>query len=270
MKLRKTLTFLCTLLFLLYSLLWLYLELFVSPESPIRGYYSLTYGIVAGFGGIVGLIVAKKWGGRKSYVGKSLIFFSLGLLFQFLGQNTYSIQYLIDGIENSYPSYGEIFFVSTIPSYILGVWYIAKASGSWESLKSAKVKLLSTVLPALMVITSYYFFVKGTMEEGQSLLISALNFTYPMGQAIFVSMAIMAYFLSNKFLGGIMKRRVIFILAALVFQYIADTVFLYKSIYGTFYMADFTEFLFAISYAIMTFSFLDFFKVSIQLQEGNQ
>lgn len=268
MKGRKLLTSISVVLFLLFSVWWIALEATLPMEDPARDPYSLTYGVLAGWGGIIGFIVAKRWGGFKSYVGKSLIFFSFGLLCQFLGQNAYSIQYMIDHVENSYPSYGEIFFFISMPSYILGVLYIAKAAGSGVKLQHMKNKIFSAVFSMAMVVISYLMFIKGTFVDGQPFLITFLGIAYPVGQATFVSIAIIAYLFSGKLLGGVMKRRVVFILASLVFQYIADSIFLYKSIQGTWYHADISEFMFAASYSFMTFAFLDFSSVFGQLKDG--
>lgn len=264
MNFRKAATFISVALFLFYLIWWVWLALRVPAESDLRNPYSLSYGVLAGVGGLIGFIVAHKWGGFKSYVGKSLIFFAFGLLCQFLGQNAYSLQYLIDHIENAYPSYGEIFFLLSIPSYVLGVLYIGKAAGSEYSFKKQMwAKLLAIAIPVLMVAISYIAFINGVSMEGQSTIAIILNFAYPIGQAVFVALALVAYILSGNILGGLMKRRVIFILFSLAFQYAADSLFLYKTIQGTWFHADFSEFMFAVSYSLMTFAFIDFSDVFI-------
>ncbi len=266
MNLKKLVYVIAIGLFIVYTFWWIWLEVFVSHDSDLRNGFSISYGIIAGYGGIVGLFISKRWGGFKSYVGKSLIFFSVGLLGQFLGQLSYSVQFYIDHVENAYPSFGEIFFFLSMPSYILAVWYIAKASGSGISLKYFKNKVGAFIFPIIMVVVSYFMFIRGNNFEGQPLIANILNFSYPIGEAIFVSFAILAYYLSGKVLGGVMKRRVVFILFSLVFQYIADSIFLYKTIQGTWYHADSSEFMFALSYSLMTFAFLDFLGVFDRLK----
>ncbi|KKS07136.1 hypothetical protein A3K01_01620 [candidate division WWE3 bacterium RIFOXYD1_FULL_43_17] len=267
MSLKKIANFFAVLLLVVYTFWWVWLAFFVSPESSYRHGFSITYGVIAGYGGFLGLIIARKFGGLKSYVGKSLIFFSLGLLGQFFGQLAYDVEYYITYVENAYPSYGEIFFFSSIPFYIFGVWYIGKASGWGVSLRSLRNKIGSIIFPIIIVAISYFMFIKGSDFTGQSLIAIILSFAYPIGQAIFVSLALLAYYLSGNVLGGAMKNRVIFILFSLVFQYVADTVFLYKTIQGTWMQADFSEYLFALSYALMTFAIIEFLVVYHQLED---
>ncbi|HSX39506.1 MAG TPA: hypothetical protein VLI92_02860 [Candidatus Saccharimonadales bacterium] len=269
MSLRKVATVIAIVLFCVYLLWWLWLDLTLPPDSSMHHLYSYSYGILAGYGGVLGFIIANKYGGFKSAVGKSLIFFSFGLFCQFLGQYTYAAQSWVFHIENAYPSWGEIFFFASVPSYILGVWYIGKAAGSGVSLKLLKFKLISIIFPLIMVAVSYYFFINGQSMDGQSQIAIFLNFFYPIGEAAFVSLAILAYLLSSNVLGGVMKRRVIFILFSLVFQYVADSLFLYRTIQGTWYQADFSEFMFAMSYALMTLAFLDFSSVFGELKDKN-
>lgn len=269
MSFKKTVSLLTILLSLVYLIWWVWLAIFVSPESDLRNGYSLSYGVIAGFGGIVGFIIARKWDGFKSDVGRSLIFFSFGLFCQFLGQLSYSIQFLIDSVNNSYPGVGEIFFMLSMPSYILGVWYIAKSSGFIISLKSFKNIMGAIIFPLIMVVISYYLFIQGTDFSQLSLSVKILTCAYPIGQAVFVSFAILAYYLSGKVLGGMMKKRVFFILFSLVFQYCADSWFLYLTINEKWYHADVSEFLFAASYSLMTIAFIQFLTVFEQLKKGS-
>ncbi|HAI62981.1 MAG: hypothetical protein UU64_C0021G0006 [candidate division WWE3 bacterium GW2011_GWF2_41_45] len=245
-------------LFLAYSLWWLYILLAAGPEDSIRDYFSDSYGIVAGLGGFLGLIFAHKWDGWKSYVGKSLILFSLGLFFQFCGQLSYSIEYYIYGIENSYPSVGEVFFFSSIFFYIFGVWFVAKSAGTTISIKGVKKKLIAYVFPLLMIAFSYFMFINGTDFESYGLIANILTLAYPIGQAIYVSMAILTSYLAFNLVGGAMRRRVFFILFACIFQYAADSTFLYKTIQETWMPADISEYMFVVSYFLMSMAFIDF------------
>jgi hypothetical protein len=265
---KKVFTTLAVLLFVVYTAWWVWLTIFISPEDPLRNYFTDTYGVIAGLGGIVGLIIARKWDGMKSLVGKSLVFFSVGLLFQFLGQLSYSIEFYIYHIENSYPSFGEIFFVLSIPAYILGVYYIAKASGSAVSLRSFKNRIGSIILPLLMMAVSYFMFIRGNLGEEMPALETFLLFFYPLGQAVFVSFAALSYYLTGNVLGGVMRKRVFFILFALIFQYAADSIFLYKSSLGTWYPGDISEFSFVLSYFLMTMAFIQYLSVYEALKKA--
>lgn len=265
---KKTLISLSTLLFVGYSLWWFWLFFNADPDSELRNYFTDTYGIIAGFGGIIGLVISRKWGGLKSLVGKSLVFLSMGLLCQFLGQVSYSIEFYVYNIANSYPSFGEIFYFASIPFYIVGVWAIAKASGSKISLKRYRNKISAALFPMLLVGISYYMFIRGTPFEEFDLITNILNFAYPIGQAIFVSMAILTYYLTLKVLGGVMRVRVLFMLFALIFQYIADSAFLYKNLSETWYPADISDYMFVISYFLMTLTFIQFLTVFEQFKKA--
>lgn len=263
---KKFFKYAATVLYAFFTLWWLYLFIFVDVESEQRNYFIDSYGIIAGFGGIVGLYVSRKWSGFKSYVGRSIIFLSLGLLDQFLGQFSYSLEFYMTG-EANYPSFGEIFYFTSIPFYIFGVWNIAKASGINISLKKLKNKIGAILFPLFMMGVSYFLFVRGTDFSEIPFLESVLTFAYPLGQATFVSLALLTYVLTDKVLGGVMKGRVIFILFALIFQYAADTTFLYETIQDIWYPADIADFMFATSYFLMTMAFIRFLNAFDKLKK---
>lgn len=245
-------------LFAVFSIWWAYLTINVSAENELRGYFSDSYGILAGFGGIAGLWISRKWGGIRSVFGRAITFLSIGLLFQFLGQFSYSLEYYLYGIKNSYPSFGEIFFLASIPAYIVGIWEIGRTSGTGISLKKFHNKIGAIVIPFLLVSISYYLFVHGSDISELPLLEKILFVSYPVGQTIFVSLAVVAYYLTIGVLGGKMQTKVIFILFSLVFQYVADIVFIYRTTLEIWYPADITEYVFAVSYFLMAIALIDF------------
>jgi len=59
-------------------------------------------------------------------------------------------------------------------------------------------------------------------------LVVFLDFGYPLGQAVYVSLALVVLLSLGKFLGGVMKRPVLLLLLAFILQYAADFNFLYS------------------------------------------
>jgi hypothetical protein len=216
-----------------------------------------------------GFLIARKWGGLKSAVGLAVFFISAGLFCQFLGQLSYTYLYYINHIENAYPAFGEIFFVASIPMYVLGIYYIAKASGFDISLRSFKEKPLAAIIPIVLVATSYHFLLGGYDGTGAPFINVFLDYFYPLGQALFVSLAIVTFYATNKSLGGIMKGKVLFILFALVFQYAADSLFIYETSIETWFPGGISDLLFLISYFLMTISLIKFYNIAADLKRYN-
>lgn len=258
---RKVFESIIFFIFIVYSIWYAYIQFYLEPGTVYHDYFTDSYGILAGFGGAFGLYISSKWGGFKSLVGKGIMFLSLGLLFQFLGQLSYSMEFYLYDIANSYPSYGEIFYFGSIPLYMLGVLNIAKASGATLSSKNTWAKVISVIIPTLMVLLSYTMFLQGYVFEDSYPLLMFLDFGYPIGQALYVSGAIVTYFLVKKFLGGLMRKRVLFVLFALAFQYAADSTFLHQVINETWYAGSFSDYLFLCSYFLMSLALIQLLLV---------
>ena len=230
-KILVNITF--TVYILWWILVFLTLNLNMFPdlgfaELGLENYFTDTYGIMALMPAVFGIFIAKKWGFLKSIVGKAVLFFSLGLLFQSIGQISYTYLYYAYGLENTYPAFGEIFYVLTIPTYILGVWFIAKASGFQITFLGYKKNLWAALIPVLMLALSFWLFFKDYAVFDQQTINMVLDFVYPIGQAMFVSLALVVFFTTKSTLGGVMKKRVVFMLLSLVSQYFADTQLLFS------------------------------------------
>src|SRR5207247_941570 len=103
-----------------------------------------------------------------------------------------------------------------IPFYFYGAFMLAKASGAHISLRSYSSKIYTFIIPVILLSFSYYTFLKGYEVDPTQPLKTFLDFGYPIGQAIYVSMALIAYILARKVLGGIMRLPVLFFIIALI------------------------------------------------------
>lgn len=240
--------------FILYSLWWVYLQVGVASDNVQYEFFTGTYGLLALFGGIGGLYIAKHWGGWKSLMGKAVNLFALGLLFQEFGQIAYSYLYYIyfNGAEVPYPSVGDIGYFGSIPLYVIGTLALAKASGCKINMKSLQKTLSAVMIPALVLISSYVIFLQGYEFDWSHPIIIFLDFGYPLGQATYVSLALLTYYLSRKILGGVMQSKIRYILIALAIQYCADYTFLYQTKQGTWLAGGLNDYLYLLSYFVMT------------------
>ena len=116
--------------------------------------------------------------------------------------------------------------------------------------------MLAVVLPLLMLIISYSTFLVGYQFDWSQPLTIFLDFGYPLGQAVYVSIAILVLLVSRQFLGGMMRKPVLLVLFALIVQYICDSNFLFQANRGTWYAGGPGDYLYAVSYFVMSVSLI--------------
>jgi hypothetical protein len=220
------------------------------------------------FGGLAGITYAQKWGGLKSTLGSSISMFAYGLLAQFFGQAMYAYYIYIKGIEVPYPSLGDLGYFGSIIFYILGVYLLAKVSGAKISLKSMHGRLLAVLVPLLVLLISYRFFLQGYEFDFSDKLRIFLDFGYPFGQALYVSIALLVFLVSRNVLGGLMKKPILFLILALGIQYVSDFMFLYQSSRGTWYVGGINDYLYFVSYFFMTIALVYIGSIFNKVQES--
>jgi hypothetical protein len=241
-------------LFLIVSLWWLVLQLTNASDTAVL-IWADTYHITAIFGAIAGFAIARRWGGLKSMMGRAIIMFSIGLFCEWFAQ--VAGVYLVWKVGTvPYPSISDIGAFGAIIFYSVAVIYLAKASGARPSLKSYRGKLIAALVPILFLSSSFAIFLRSYQFDWSAPLITFLDIGYPLGEAFYVSLAILAYLLSRKVLGGIMREPILFFIAALVTEYIADFLFLYQSHAGTYIVGGFNDLLFVVSYSLMAISLI--------------
>lgn len=230
---------------------WAYNHIALTAEDSSNALLADTQGILALIGGVVGIWAAQKWGGLKSVFGKSIFLLSAGLLAQVFGQVVYTYYARVQHIEAPYPSIGDIGFFGSVLFYIAAVYLLAKTAGASLSRINTSKKVLAVLLPAILLAASYYVFLREYEVDWSTPLVVFLDFGYPLGQAAYVSLALLTYFLSRGLLGGIMKKKILLILGALVVQYAADYSFLYTLNRETWYPGGVSDLIYISAYFLM-------------------
>jgi hypothetical protein len=265
---NKSLITLASLIFLFFLGYWIILAVKgLQGDHDEAETYSALYGLMALYGGVVGLRISKYWGGFKSLIGRAVMFMSLGLLAQEVGQLTYSGYTYLFHQEIPYPSLGDIGFFGSVILYILAAFSLIKAL-STKSTRAGKNKFWIALIPILLLSVSYYIFLKGYEFDFSNPVTIFLDFGYPLGQALYISLGLIALVLSRRYLGGVMKPVILFLLLALTVQYVADFTFLYQVSRETWQTAGSNELIYLIAYFVMTLGLIKFRTVFNKLS-GN-
>ncbi len=268
--LKNKLQILVTLVFLGYLGWWFSFQSVVDNQGPTVQWFGGTYGIVALIGAVIGLFASKRWGGFRTLLGKSLMFFSLGLLLQEAGQLILTYYIYGSKIQIPYPSWGDVAYFGSTLSYICGAFFLAKTAGVRFSLKSNKYKFIAVIVPVILLAVSYSVFLNNHEYDWHKPLTVFLDFGYPLGDATYISLAIVAYLLTRKLLGGVMKAGIIVLILALFFQYASDFSFLYQSSRGTYLAGKWVDLLYLIAYFVMATAMIKFHAIYRHLKNKSQ
>lgn len=243
--------------------------LFISHSE---GFYNLLfaaiYGLVCLWGSYWGLRSAQRWGGFSSVIGRALIVLSLGLFLQEFGQLVFSYYNIFLNIEVPYPSLADVGFFGSVLLYIYGIFLLARASGTKFSLQQTSNKIQVVAIPLILIGLAYFFFLKGHTYEWSNLFKIILDVGYPVGEAIYISIALLTLSLSRKLLGGIMRGSILFIIVAFCFQFLADFNFLYQNSHDTWMNGGYGDYLYFIAYLLMTLGLIKMRLVFSKLEAG--
>lgn len=228
----------------------------------INKFWGIGINFIPLFGGIFGLFTAKHWGGLKSTVGKAMVYLSLGLLSWSLGNWIWSYYNFFLNSEIPYPSMADIGYIAAIPLWIIGILNLAKAIGVKYGIKNKMGKLYLVVLPIATFAISYYLLITvargGSITSGEGLLKIFFDFAYPVGDMIIITIAVLIYGLSSKYLGGRFKFPSLIILLGFVLMFFADFSFSYTTTLGTYYDGHMNNLLFITALFAMSFGVASF------------
>jgi hypothetical protein len=257
-------------LFGFFTAWWVYMTVALPKDNSLYTYFGTLYGVIALWGGIWGIIISRAWGGFKSLLGRAILMFSIGLFLQEFGQCAYTYYVLVLHVDIPYPSLGDLGFFGTIPFYIYGAYLLAKVAGVKISLRSYKSKLQAIIIPTIMLLIAYGLFVYHYSLSSIDLtkpLETFLNFGYPFGQAIYISIGILTYSLTRNLLGGIMKSRILFLIIAFGAQFLADYLFIFFS--DKYYSGSILDYFYVFAYFLMGLAIFEFKNVVTKLKASS-
>jgi hypothetical protein len=238
-------------LFILLSVWWV-----VSPQMT-RPYdegfdfqFANLYFVVPLFSAVCGLVAVRSlsW---KTHLGKCVLFFSVGLLGQAFGQLSYAYEAIVHGIEIPYPSVGDIGYFTSVLFYISGVIYLARAVNLKVWLESYENKFQATIIPIVMLVVAYGLFLKGYVFDWSQPLTIFLDFGYPLGQAVNISIGILTYLAAQRSESGHTRVTVFVVLLALSIQFFADYTFIYEASRGIWQVGGVNDYMYLVAYFVM-------------------
>src|SRR3989344_1029527 len=109
---------------------WLSLYITQSVNNLSNYLFAFCFGLIPIFGGVFGVVNSNKWGSVKSFLGKGLLFLSLGLITWGIGQVIFSFYNLFLNVEVPYPSVADASFILSWPLWGIGMFYLSKVTGA--------------------------------------------------------------------------------------------------------------------------------------------
>ena len=253
-------------MFIFFVAWWVYLQMFVEKENIQYGIFTTSKAILAIFGGASGIYIARGWGGATSQLGRSVNMFSFGLFFQAFGELAWGYSANIQHISLPYPSWADLGYFTAIPFYIYGAILLAKSSGIKITIQSFRKKLIAIMIPVGMLIIAYMLFLHGYTFDVSNPVKIFLDFGYPFGEAIYISVAIITFIFSRTLLDGIMRSKALLILVALLVQFIADYTFLYTI--DTYYQGNYVTLGYLLAFFLMTLALLHLKSIQVHVKDA--
>jgi len=239
--------------------LWWVLIATNNLENTLQNfYYGALLGILPCLTSVFGFMNMKKWGGLGSYVGKSCFYLSLGLLTWGIGTLTFAYYNISLQIEVPYPSLADLFYIVSWPLWIMGMINLSRATGVRFQLKTILGRITLFLIPAITSVISYYLLVVVARDgvliyESENLLKTFFDLAYPVGDLAILTMALLVYGLSYKFLGGFFKGSILFILIGFILNYSADFSFVYTVTKETFFVANWVDLVYTFAFFCIGF-----------------
>ena len=238
---------------------WVFIFASDLQQTTNHYFFGATYGLICLWGAYRGFIHSRRWGGLNSVIGRALTALSLGLLAQEFGQLVFSYYNIFLNVEIPYPSLADLGYFGSIPLYVWGIIALGKASGVSFNMQKFTSQAQAVLIPLLTLIASYLLFLRGYEFDYTQPLKIFLDFGYPLGQAVYVSLAILTFSLTRKILGGAMREKVLLLIFAFAAQYLSDYNFLFQTSHGTWVNGGYGDYLYFVSYFLMTLGLISFY-----------
>ncbi len=211
--------------------------------------FGLVFGLMPLTGGGIGLLNAREWGGFRSVIGRAVTLLSLGLISWSFGSLIWAYYNFFGAVDVPYPSWADVAYIVSWPLWAWGAIELSHATGAKFSLRKRGGKLALLAIPAGVIAASYYALVVvargGELLAGDGGIVKTFfDLAYPTGDVVILSLSLVIFGLSWRYLGGKYQTPILFLLAGFVLNYFADFAFSWTTLTGTFFVASWVDLLF--------------------------
>jgi hypothetical protein len=199
-------------------------------------------------------IEASKFFGLKSLFGKAILFISLGMITYGIGTIIFFYYNVFLQTEIPYPSLADVGFSLTIIFINIGVFLFLKTViKKFDFLNFLKL----LIVPILVFIFVFPFFVYEKIMEEVPLFTKILNVYYVIGDILFLSFAILIILSSY---GSLLFRSISIIAIGFIIQTIADFSFTYTASIGTYYTSCWVDVIYCLAFFTLGYGMYYFYK----------
>jgi len=240
-----------------FMLLWWFAINIQSQQDTLSNFlFGAFQGVLPIVGSIFGFFNARKWGWVKSTTGKSLILLSAGLFTWGFGTLIFAYYNIILQVAVPYPSLADAFYIVSWPLWMFSMVYLSRATGAQYQLKNNIGRLTLLIIPLLTALLSYYLLIvvarEGVIGTFDNPLKTFFDLAYPIGDLVILTLAVLIYGLSFKYLGGIFKWPIIFILLGFIANYFGDFSFVYSTTKETYFVANWIDLIYTTAFFFLS------------------
>ncbi len=247
------------------TLFWVGIHLSGTTDSFYNYLFSVLMAVIPLFGGIFIMLGSKQWKGEGGLIHKGLFFTGLGLIFWGLGCVIWSYYNFVLKVAAPYPSLADLGYAPSEFFYCLGAIYISRGAGADLGLRKKYAKLLIVVVPIIMLAFSYYILVivarAGVLyTPGDPLIKTITDVAYPVADFVSLTASIILSGLYFEFLVKKYRYGIFSVLLGMATMFFADFSFSYTTTRGTYFNANFSDFLFTLGVFLLTFGAMFFLE----------
>ena len=240
-----------------YSLIILFLATFILGiylfKSPFKtGFLNYSFNIANAFiyliGGSAGLYFRKRLSANQALY-KSVVFLSFGLIMWATASLVWSYYNIVLNVESPYPSFADVFYLAFTLFASMGVLSLLS---SLKAPITAKNIIESAVIMIFTYITIVAVIAQPTLSDETPYLTTFFDFVYPLSDAFIFAFALIAVNISSEKI----HKPLMFLLAGLLLQVVADLLFSYRSINGIYWNGDFSDMIFCASGFVLSASII--------------
>jgi hypothetical protein len=125
-----------------------------------------------------------------------------------------------------------------------------------------------------MFAITYLLYLKDYAFNPDNLLSAIFDFGYPVLESVYVALSIFVLVHSSSIGGGLLKKPIVFLVMALILQYVSDSYFVYEFNNNNWYSGNINDFSYLFAYFMLTLAIIYFDQVLVSLpvsgnSEGN-
>lgn len=231
-----------------------YIFVFFRQDIRFANLFTDSFYVIELFAFGAAVLVSKEWYYLETHVGSAFLSFASSFLLQFLGHLSYTLVFLISGVENPYLNLGDAFFILSSCMFLTGCFILLREGFVFSGIRNRWLFYGFVAFVSCCVVLVLLLLLTVVGDEVSSIYRALMEIVLPVLEILLIAVLTVYLFYCNYLYLGSFRFNFLVMSVAFTLLFLNDMLFYFQTYTNSWSPAGLNDLLYLIVYYLQSVS----------------